>query len=728
MKLFHISLTWQMVLATVLGVLFGLFFGESCRVFASWGSAYIMILKITTIPYLAFAIMHGVGQLRSSQALRILNKGLIFIALFWAINIAMIYLTVFLFPQAKGSGLAGYVSTKPAAINFAQVLIPENIFYALSNNIVPAVVIFSLLLGISFMHIKEKSSLMQVLDAFVGGLTRITAWISRITPFGTFLIIANQVGTIQLATIKQMSTYILLYILSLCVLIFWVIPRVVSMLTNISPARWVRDLFPILVLAYTTNVVLISIPFIIELIKRELQRIMPTDDKIQSEIQGTVSIVFNLPLGSIFITVFIFFISIFYRIPLGLSSQLQLFVSAYLTSLGSVGLGAWINSLTFILDTLGLPIEALNIFLSVLPFTSGFQSMVSVMEISSLSLFIILACHKLLTPPSLMPFLRKVAVTTIPIIALVMGLKSFNPLPRIENLNKSIYEVKIPQAPERATFLTATTTPSVPPIKEDTFDKILRTKTLRVGCNLLAIPFAFNNTFDQIVGFDIALAQRLAEDLGCRLELVPLNYPLIGEELHQGLYDIGMSGLSITEDRIKKMSFSTPYLESPIIFVTTKKFSKKFSEKDAIFKHPEWRIAVLKGGASECRARSWFPNNPIVILNDYDSFGTKPDLADVLLWAEAEAITWVARFPKYVIVQPKPSIGVDALAYAVKFDSVKLLTYLHEWLKLKELDGFRQEQYNLWVLGKTNIVEEDIPRWSILHNVLRCHSSPESAK
>ena len=97
--------------------------------------------------------------------------------------------------------------------------------------------------------------------------------------------------------------------------------------------------------------------------------------------------VFNLPLGSLFITVFVFFISIFYNVPLQLAAQFKLFVTTFLTSLGAVGLGSWINTLTFILDSLGLPVEAINLYLATLPFTAGFQSMLSVMEIASLSLF-----------------------------------------------------------------------------------------------------------------------------------------------------------------------------------------------------------------------------------------------------------------------------------------------------------------------------------------------------
>ncbi|HVX00903.1 MAG TPA: cation:dicarboxylase symporter family transporter, partial [Candidatus Babeliaceae bacterium] len=93
---FRSSLTFQMVLATLLGILAGLFFGDLCSVFAPWENAYIMILKITTIPYLICAVIHGIGRLATSTAKQILQKGLLFIGGIWAINIALIYMTVFL--------------------------------------------------------------------------------------------------------------------------------------------------------------------------------------------------------------------------------------------------------------------------------------------------------------------------------------------------------------------------------------------------------------------------------------------------------------------------------------------------------------------------------------------------------------------------------------------------------------------------------------------------------
>src|SRR5580693_3647381 len=117
-----------MITATLLGVFAGLFLGDLCHVFAPWENAYIMILKITTIPYLICAVIHGIGRLATSTAKQILQKGLLFIGGVWAINICMIYMTVFLFPRSQGLVHSSYSTLAPSTINFAELLIPDNIF------------------------------------------------------------------------------------------------------------------------------------------------------------------------------------------------------------------------------------------------------------------------------------------------------------------------------------------------------------------------------------------------------------------------------------------------------------------------------------------------------------------------------------------------------------------------------------------------------------------------
>lgn len=706
-----------MAIATLLGVLVGLFFGEHAKIFAPWGSAYIMVLKITAVPYLIGAIMHGIGQLGTLQAKQILKKGPFFILLAWVINIVVIYLTYLVFPQPKVSPALSYIANPPTSINFAELLIPENIFAALSNNILPAVVVFSVLIGISLMYMKEKTAIMSTLETLVQALTRITSWISRITPIGTFIIMANQVGTVEISTLKQMSTYLILFILSTCLIVFWVCPRLISTLTPIRALAWLRYSIPFLLLAYTTNVVIVCLPYIIELIHRETALIHPHDEKAQTQVQGIVSIIFNLPLGSLFITVFIFFISLFFNSPLHLGQQIQLFATSFLTSLGSVGLGAWINSLTFLLDTLALPLDAIELYLTTLPFTAGFQSMLSAMEIATFGLFITLACrrpikwrwHKVLISS---------VITAAPIFLIFGAIKFYNPLPKIENISKTIYDLNIPTNIPITTYTTTNApAPIAPSSKESSFDRILRTKVLRVGYNPNATPFCFYNKEKKLVGYDMAFAYALAEDLGCRLELILMQYGNVIQEIGQGRYDIAMSALSINEERLREITFTSPYVDSPIIFVVQDHRRQEFTSLGKVLANPHLKIAVLKGSSFEKRAEELFSKEQIVPLDHLDAF-TEKGVADALLWQETEAIAWVLRHPHFLIVKTEPGLGTDSLAYAIQANDQRFLNFLNIWLKLKRNEGFTEKQYNTWVLGKTAKPAKEEPRWSILHNVL----------
>jgi len=713
MRFFKMSLALQMAIATVLGIICGLFLGDICAVFAPMGAAYIMLLKATAIPYLIVAIIHGIGQLSSFQAKLIMKKGIMFIGLAWAINIAMVYLVYFTFPQPKGTQ-SGYISTESTSINFAELLIPENIFYDLANNIVPAIVIFSLFIGIALMHVKEKDTLMNSLRNLVEALTRITSWIARITPIGTFLIIANQVGTIEFSTIKQVSTYIILYILCICTIVFWIFPRITNMLTHIKAYRWIQLLTPILLLAYTTNVVIVCIPYIIELLRKEAQALEPFDDKTQTQIQGTVSVVFNLPLGSLFITIFVLFTSIFYNHTLSIGSQVELFLTSFLTSLGAVGIGSWINSLTFMLDSLGLPLEAVNLYLTALPFTSGFQATVSAMEIATLSFLITLACRRHIHT-SYGRVIKQSLFTITPVILLFGVVKIYSPLPEIKSQKKSIQELSIASNINVTVYETP-----LPPENiiegEDTFKRILHSKKLRVGYVPTIAPYSFYNNDQHIVGYDIAFAYELAYDLGCDLELVPMNYGTLIKDLRNDVYDIAMSAVSINEERLRYLSFTKPYMQPRYVFVTDEKKKKLFSSLELVQQNTKIKIATLKGTTYEGVAKELFPYHTIVYLTDYDDFATSG--ADALLWEEQQAIAWSVGKRTMRVIFPQPSMGIDSLSYVIKGNNPRFMNYLNQWLLLKKSDNFTKRQYDLWILGKTEIAAPKEPRWSIVRDVL----------
>ena len=71
----------------------------------------------------------------------------------------------------------------------------------------------------------------------------------------------------------------------------------------------------------------------------------------------------------------------------------------------------------------------------------------------------------------------------------------------------------------------------------------------------------------QLAGFDIALAQRIADNLGLELKVVPMDFDGILMELQNGNIDLGISGFSPSPERAETFDFSDLYYEGGQSFV-----------------------------------------------------------------------------------------------------------------------------------------------------------------
>lgn len=81
-------------------------------------------------------------------------------------------------------------------------------------------------------------------------------------------------------------------------------------------------------------------------------------------------------------------------------------------------------------------------------------------------------------------------------------------------------------------------------------------------------PFESRNTEGEIVGFDIDLAQYIADELGYELEITDMKFDGLVGALQNDRVDMVLAGMSATEDRQQNVDFSIPYHRSGEMFVT----------------------------------------------------------------------------------------------------------------------------------------------------------------
>jgi len=90
---------------------------------------------------------------------------------------------------------------------------------------------------------------------------------------------------------------------------------------------------------------------------------------------------------------------------------------------------------------------------------------------------------------------------------------------------------------------------------------LAETTVLKAGCSPDFPPFESMDDNDNIVGFDADLAAEISKDIGQTIEMESTNFDSIITGIQTGLYDLGISGFYITEERQMNVDFSIPYLE-----------------------------------------------------------------------------------------------------------------------------------------------------------------------
>lgn len=94
--------------------------------------------------------------------------------------------------------------------------------------------------------------------------------------------------------------------------------------------------------------------------------------------------------------------------------------------------------------------------------------------------------------------------------------------------------------------------------------------TLVMGTSADYPPFESRNPQGDIVGFDIELANYIAEELGMELEIRDMNFDGLIGALQAERIDMVISGMSADEDRRKNVDFSIEYHSSGEMFVSLK--------------------------------------------------------------------------------------------------------------------------------------------------------------
>ncbi|MBK9097144.1 MAG: dicarboxylate/amino acid:cation symporter [bacterium] len=374
--MFKLKLHWQILIALILGILYGLFFPGAADYVTWMGTIFLRALKMIIVPLVFSSIVSGVTSIGSAQSLgRLGLKTVTYYVLTSLFAILTGLVLVNFMKPGVGADLGfsesveGLSTVSGGLADIIFRIIPENVFQAFITADMLAIIFFSLLFGFFITRTQNNSrdQLTNFFNAFFEVMMKMTVFIIKFAPLGIFGIVAGvvaqQAGDREalFGIMHRMGLYMLTVILGLAFHTFITLPLILKLIGRVSPKLHFKAMTTPLLTAFSTASSSATLPLTIEAVENEAG----VSNKISS---------FVLPLGAtinmdgtaLYECVAAMFIAQAYGIELSFAQQMIVVITALLASIGAAGIPmAGLVMMSIVLTAVGLPLEGVGLILAV---------------------------------------------------------------------------------------------------------------------------------------------------------------------------------------------------------------------------------------------------------------------------------------------------------------------------------------------------------------------------
>lgn len=109
--------------------------------------------------------------------------------------------------------------------------------------------------------------------------------------------------------------------------------------------------------------------------------------------------------------------------------------------------------------------------------------------------------------------------------------------------------------------LGASLLPRIASAQAVTLAQVKASGELRIGCEAAYVPFTFRDA-GKIVGYDVELAEVFCKTLGVKPNFIDTQWSGVIPSLYAKKFEIIMSSMSYTKERLERVAFSIPYAEA----------------------------------------------------------------------------------------------------------------------------------------------------------------------
>lgn len=371
-----LKLHWQILIAFIVAILFGLFLPQYSQYVRWLGDLFLRALKMIIVPLILTSIVSGVTNIGGTKSLG--RLGFKTISYYVLTSISAIITGLVLVDIIK-PGVGADLGFKMEVPELTKVsgglgdiilrMIPQNIFEAFASADMLAIIFFAILFGffITQVQAEYKDFMVNFFNAGFEVMMKLTSFIIKFAPLGILGIVTGVVADQAsdkarlINMFQHLGIYMLTVLSGLAIHFFITLPLIIKLIAKVNPLNHYKAMSLPLITAFSTSSSSATLPLTMQAVENNAG----VSNKVTS---------FVLPLGAtvnmdgtaLYECVAAMFIAQAYGIELGFLQQMIVVVTALLASIGAAGIPmAGLVMMSVVLTAVGLPLEGVGLILAV---------------------------------------------------------------------------------------------------------------------------------------------------------------------------------------------------------------------------------------------------------------------------------------------------------------------------------------------------------------------------
>ena len=347
---------------------------------------FISSLKMVLIPVIFFSISVGIANLSShKQSSRIWFLTFLFFFISMTLAIILGLGSMNLFEPGRGMSLSLF-SEQLNNFHSSSIALPVfikqflsgifvNPLKAMAEGNILGVITFSMFVGLAIAKSgKEFFDIKKIFSSLLGITMKIVSWIVRFSPYGISALIIKLVVQQSPELFITLSKFIMVIIGTTLFHGIVILPLMLYFFTKINLFVLWRGAREAIMTAFATSSSSATIPVTLRVVEKNL--------KVNSDIAGFVipiGATMNMDGTALYEASAALFVANLSGIDLGASQQIIIFCAAMIGAIGAPGIpSAGMVTMAMVLQSVGLPLEALAILLPIDRLLDTFRTAVNV--------------------------------------------------------------------------------------------------------------------------------------------------------------------------------------------------------------------------------------------------------------------------------------------------------------------------------------------------------------